>query len=74
MTAGQISDYSGAAAQLSSLPTADWLLADRGYDTDWFREALKDKGIKPCIPEESPAPSRSNTTSAATSSSTRSRS
>ena len=22
----------------------------RGYDADWFREALKDKGIKPCIP------------------------
>ena len=26
------------------------LIADRGYDADWFREALKDKGIKPCIP------------------------
>ena len=25
-------------------------MADRGYDADWFREALKDKGIKPCIP------------------------
>lgn len=20
------------------------------YDADWFREALKDKGLKPCIP------------------------
>ena len=50
MTAGQVSDYTGAAALLSSLPSADWLLADRGYDADWFREALKDKGIKPCIP------------------------
>ena len=50
MTAGQVSDYTGAAALLSSLPKADWLLADRGYDADWFREALKDKGIKPCIP------------------------
>ncbi len=29
---------------------ADCLLADRGYDADWFREALKDTGIKPCIP------------------------
>ena len=26
------------------------MLADRGYDADWFRDALKDKGIKPCIP------------------------
>ena len=50
MTAGQISDYTGAAALLGSLPKADWLLADRGYDADWFREALKDKGIKPSIP------------------------
>ena len=31
-------------------PPADWLLADRGYDADWFRDALKDKGITPCIP------------------------
>ena len=28
-----------------SRPTADWLLGDRGYDADWFREALVDKKI-----------------------------
>jgi len=50
MTSGQISDYTGARALVSSLPSADWLLGDRGYDADWFREALVDKGIKPCIP------------------------
>jgi transposase len=50
MTAGQVSDDTGAAALLGSLPAAEWLIADRGYDADWFREALKDKGIKPCIP------------------------
>jgi len=50
MTAGQASDYTDAAARLDSLPKADWLLADRGYDADWFRDALKDKGIEPCIP------------------------
>ena len=50
MTAGQVSDYIGAAALLGSLPPPEWLLADRGYDADWFREALKDKGIRPCIP------------------------
>ncbi|MFV0294374.1 MAG: transposase, partial [Paracoccus sp. (in: a-proteobacteria)] len=33
-----------------SLPKADWLLADRGYDAKWFREDLKDKGVKACIP------------------------
>ena len=44
MSAGQVSDYTGAAALLDSLPKARWLLADRGSDADWFREALKDKG------------------------------
>ena len=50
MSAGQVSDYTGAATLLGSLPKAEWLLADRGYDADWFRDALKDKGIKVCIP------------------------
>ena len=50
MTAGQVSDYTGAAALLDGLPKADWLLGDRGYDADWFRDALEEKGITPCIP------------------------
>ena len=50
VTAGQVSDYIGARAMMSSLPKVDWLLGDRGYDADWFREALKDKGIRACIP------------------------
>ena len=35
MSAGQVSDYTGAAALLGSLPIARWLLAGRGYDADW---------------------------------------
>jgi len=50
MTAGQVSDYTGAAALLDDLPKARWLLRDRGYDTDWFTDALQAKGIQPCIP------------------------
>jgi transposase len=50
MTAGQVSDYTGAAALLDGLPKAQWLLGDRGYDADGFRGALEDKGITPCIP------------------------
>jgi transposase len=63
MTAGEVSDYTGAVALLSHMPTAEWLLAasdslranrcratDRGYDADWYPEALKDKGIRVCIP------------------------
>jgi len=50
VSALQVSDYTGAAALLGSLPKAGWLLADRGYDANWFREALKTKGIRSCIP------------------------
>ena len=50
ITAGQVSDYTGAAALLSSLPGAEWMIADRGYDADWFRDAFKDKRLRRCIP------------------------
>ncbi len=50
ISAGQVSDYTGARALVNSLPLADWLLADRGYDADWFREAPKDLGMKSRIP------------------------
>lgn len=50
LTAEQRSDYIGARALLDSLPPAEHMLADRGYDADWYREAPEDKGIIPCIP------------------------
>lgn len=50
LTSGQTSDYIGARALLSSLPAARILLADRGYDADWFRNALIRRNIQPCIP------------------------
>jgi transposase len=50
LSAGQTGDYLGARAMLSSLPPAKALLADRGYDADWFRWALTDRDIQPCIP------------------------
>ena len=54
ITAGQVSDYTGAAALMHGLPEADWLLADRGYDADWFREGLIEKGTRPCIAGRKP--------------------
>jgi putative transposase len=50
LSEGQMSDYKGASTIAPSLPRADYMLADRGYDADWFRAALQDMGIKPCIP------------------------
>lgn len=50
LSTGHSSDYIGAAALVRSLPKAKVLLADRGYDANWFRNALTDMGIQPCIP------------------------
>ena len=35
---------------VGNLPKVEWRLGERGYDADWFREALKDKGIRAYIP------------------------
>jgi len=50
LTAGQVSDFKGAALLIDDFPAARHLLADKGYDADWFRQALNTKGITPCIP------------------------
>ena len=50
LTAGQVSDYKGAQDLLGSFPASKLLLADRGYNADWFRDGLLEKGITPCIP------------------------
>jgi transposase len=50
LSEGQMSDYKGAALMCEALPRAKTLLADRGYDAQWFRQALLNQGIIPCIP------------------------
>ena len=45
-----MSDAKGALALVDVLPPAKALLGDKGYDADWFREVLEDKGIAACIP------------------------
>ena len=52
LSEGQMSDYKGAALMLPVLPRAKSLLGDRGYDADWFRQALADRGIAACIPSK----------------------
>jgi len=52
LSEGQMSDYTGAALMLDALPKAKALLGDRGYDADWFREALIARGIAACIPSK----------------------
>jgi transposase len=50
LSEGQMSDFKGAAMLVDKLPNARVLLADRGYDANWFRAALLAKGTAPCIP------------------------
>ena len=53
LSEGQMSDYKGAFLILDALPKASELLGDRGYDSNWFRAALIERGITPCIPPRS---------------------
>jgi transposase len=50
LTEGQVSDHKGARLMFHAFPKARMLIADKGYDSDDFREALKARGTEPCIP------------------------
>ena len=52
LTAGQVSDHIGAKLLYPVLPDDidATMIADKGYDSDEYRAALKAKGITPCIP------------------------
>ena len=50
LTAGQVSDYRGAATLLPTLPATALLIADKGYDSNRLRQALASRAITPCIP------------------------
>ena len=52
LTEGQMSDHTGAKLLYPKLPPADTLIADKGYDSDGFREALAARKIKACIPSK----------------------
>jgi len=52
LSEGQMSDYKGAALMIDAFPKAKALLGDRGYDADWLRAALADRGIAACIPSK----------------------
>ena len=52
LSEGQMSDYKGAALMIDAFPKAKALLGDRGYDANWFRAALAERGIAACIPSK----------------------
>ena len=53
LSEGQMSDFGGAALMIDAFPKAKALLGDKGYDADWFREALAARKIEACIPSKS---------------------
>ena len=50
VTSRKVSGDIGAAALLGSLPPADFLIEERGYDADHFGNSFKYKWILPCVP------------------------
>lgn len=66
ITAGQNSEYIDAPALPDELPKAQWLLAYRRYDADWFHGyPWRTKASILASQARSPATDRSNTTNAA---------
>ncbi len=53
LSEGQTSDFTGATLMLPRLPKAKELLADKGYDADWLRDTLAERGVEACVPSKS---------------------
>lgn len=53
LTEGQVCDYKGVVVLKDALPAARSLIADKGYDANWFWHALTERGITSCIPPKS---------------------
>ncbi|MDR2432536.1 MAG: transposase [Puniceicoccales bacterium] len=43
LTAGNVNDIVGIGKLLKDLPKANYLLADKGYDVDWFKGKINTK-------------------------------
>ena len=50
LSEGQLNDHVGARLMFDAMPRAKVLIADKGYDSDDFRQALEECGVTPCIP------------------------
>ncbi len=54
LSEGQMSDHRGARLVLNALPPAKTLIADRGYDSKTFREALQASQLWTTLKAEAP--------------------
>ena len=52
ITSGEVHDCKAAPSLLDKLPMADYIIADKGYDSESFREKVRIKGSIPMIPRK----------------------
>lgn len=52
ITGGQINDCTQASALIAKVPTAETIIADKGYDSEAIREQVEQQGAKAVIPRK----------------------
>lgn len=50
LSGGQVNDVVHAQSLIEGAPIADKVIADKGYDSDVFRNDVASQGVKPVIP------------------------
>ena len=53
LTGGEVHDCKEAPQLVAELPAADYIVADKGYDSEELRTQIRDKGAIPVIPRKS---------------------
>jgi len=52
ITGGEVHDCKAAPELIEKLPTAEFTIADKGYDSEELRELIRKKGSTPIIPRK----------------------
>ena len=52
ITGGEVHNSKAAPTLINMLPRADYIIADRGYDSEVLREQIRDKNAIPVIPRK----------------------
>ena len=52
LTGGEVHDSKAAPELIVRLPLADYITADKGYDSEEIRELIREKGSTPLIPRK----------------------
>ncbi|VAW91179.1 Mobile element protein [hydrothermal vent metagenome] len=52
ITGGEIHDSKAAPGLIDKLPISDYVIADKGYDSEAIREHIRDRNSRPIIPRK----------------------